>query len=139
MPAGMQAMSRIGPTALFLRLVLSSAPLAVSGGCAADDAGPATAGSPASAAAAEASEIAREARELEELARALTAEMDGARHRVVSGAVLPSDEAAALQAKMDAVSKRHDALQERIRAWEDGLHTSAADVAWPQEEVKGKR
>jgi len=121
------------------RILLASAFLVGISACAADDAGPATPGSPSAEAATEAAQIAAEAKELEALARALTSEMDGARERVVSGTVPLDDEAAALQAKMAELSARHDALQARIQAWEDGLHTSAGDGAWPQEPVKGKR
>jgi len=126
-PPGMQTMLR--------SVVL----LSVMSGCAVDDTGPATAGSPSAQAAQEAAEIAKEAKALEALARELTSEMDGARQRVVQGERTPEAEAKALQAKMAEVSKRHDALQERIQAWEKGLHEQSGDVTWPQEPVKGKR
>ena len=107
--------------------------------CAADNTGPATPGSPSAQAAAEAAEIAQEAEALEALAREVTAQMDDARRRVDQGERTTEEEAREIREKVAAMSKAHDALQERIQAWEAGLHTASADPAWPQEEVDGRR
>jgi hypothetical protein len=122
-----------------LRGPLSALLLALLVACAADDAGPATPGSASAEAAAEAAEIAQEAEAVEALAREVTAEMDGARRRVNQGDRTIDEESASIREKVRVLDERHDALQARIQAWEDKLHTSSSDPAWPQTPVKGNR
>ena len=121
------------------RSTLSALLIVLSTACSADDTGPASPGSHSAQAATQAAEIAKEAEALEALAREVTAEMDGARRRVDQGERTTAEEAKAIQERVAALNKAHDALQARIKAWEDGLHTAASDPSWPQDEVKGKR
>ena len=102
--------------------------LAATAGCAVNEGGPATPGSPAATELATVERVSQEAAEIEALAEKLEAMTDAAR----AAAPGPDREAIIqeMRALMDEIKTRNDAMQGEVKDLEARIHTAAGDPTW---------